>query len=48
MSNQSLIIYRFNSLYQILKELEFELNFNIAEVDNGVSLNKSVGNLNTI
>ena len=46
MSNQSLIIYRFNSLYQILKELEFELNFNIAEVDNGVSLNKSVRNLN--
>ena len=46
MSNQSLIIYRFNSLYQILKELEFELNFNIAEVDSVASLNKSVKNLN--
>ena len=46
MSNQSLIIYRFNSLYQILKELEFELNFNITEVDSEVSLNKYVKNLN--
>ena len=46
MSNQSLIIYRFNSLYQILKELESELNFNIAEVDSEASLNKSVKNLN--
>ena len=46
MSNQYLIIYRFNSLYQILKELEFELGFNIAEVDNKVSLEKSVKNLN--
>ena len=46
MSNQYLIIYRFNSLYLILKELEFELGFNIAEVDNKVSLEKSVKNLN--
>ena len=46
MSDQYLIIYRFNSLYQILKELEFELGFNIAEVDNEISLKKSVKNLN--
>ncbi len=46
MSTQSLIIYRFNSLYQILKELEFELSFNISKADNEVSLEKSIKNVN--
>ena len=46
MSTQCLIIYRFNSLYQILKELEFELSFNIFEANNEVSLEKSIKNSN--
>ena len=46
MSAQSLIIYRFSSLYQILKELEFELSFNISEVNNEVLLEKSIKNKN--
>ncbi len=45
MITQYLIIYRFNSLYQILKELEFELNFTVVEADNEISLEKSVKNL---
>jgi hypothetical protein len=32
MNNQNIIVYRFNVLYQILKELEGELPFNIIEI----------------
>jgi len=33
MINQTLIVYQFTTLHQILKELENNLNFNIIEVD---------------
>ena len=33
MSNQNLIIYKFNLLYNIFEELGLELNFNIICVD---------------
>ena len=33
MNNQTLIVYQFTTLHQILKELENNLNFNIIEVD---------------
>tara|TARA_Y100000768_G_scaffold360950_1_gene318596 strand:- start:771 stop:1334 length:564 start_codon:yes stop_codon:yes gene_type:complete len=45
MNNQNLIIYRFNSLYQILKELEPELNFKVFEVLNEKLLNNEIKNL---
>ncbi len=40
MSNQNLIIYKFNGLYQILEELSLDLNFNIIVADNEESLNE--------
>ena len=33
MKNQTLIVYQFTTLHQILKEIENNLNFNIIEVD---------------
>ena len=38
MSSQNLIIYKFNSLYQILKELDLDFNFKITYADNENSL----------
>ena len=46
MSIQNLIIYKFNSLYHILKEIGLDLNFNIIFVDSENSLNEQVRNLN--
>ena len=46
MSTQNLIIYKFTSLYHILKEIGLDLNFNIIFVDNEKSLNEQVSNLN--
>ena len=46
MNNQNLIIYQFSSLYQILKELELNLNFNIIEVLSEKKLNLETKNLN--
>ena len=46
MSIQNLIIYKFTSLYQILKEIGLDLNFNIIFVDSENSLNQQVSNLN--
>ena len=40
MSTQNLIIYKFNGLYQILEELDLDLNFKIINVDNEESLNE--------
>ena len=40
MSTQNLIIYKFNELYQILEELDLDLNFKIIVVDNEESLNE--------
>jgi len=44
-SNQNLIIYKFNSLYHILEELDLDLNFKIIFVDSENSLNKMIKNL---
>ena len=46
MSAQNLIIYKFTSLYHILKELGLELNFNISFADNKNSLKDKIKNLN--
>ena len=45
MSNQNLIIHRFNSLYHILKELEQDLNFEVFEATNEKNLNNLVSTL---
>ena len=45
MSTQNLIIYKFNSLYHILEELDLNLNFNIFSVDNFDTLNDKVNKL---
>ena len=45
MSNQNLIIYRFNSLYHTLKELEQDLNFEVFEATNEKNLNNLVSTL---
>ena len=46
MNNQNLIIFQFSSLYQILKELEQNLNFTITEVSSEKKLNLETKNLN--
>jgi hypothetical protein len=46
MSIQNLIIYKFTSLYHILKELSLDLNFKISFIDSEGSLNDKVKNLN--
>ena len=46
MSIQNLIIYKFTSLYHILKELSLDLNFKITFIDSEGSLNDKVKNLN--
>tara|TARA_Y100001970_G_scaffold257479_1_gene336220 strand:- start:118 stop:681 length:564 start_codon:yes stop_codon:yes gene_type:complete len=45
-SNQNLIIYKFNSLYHILEEVGLDLNFNILLAESENSLNEKVKNLN--
>ena len=45
MSNQNLIIYKFNSLYHTLKELEQDLNFDVFEATNEKNLNNLVSTL---
>ena len=42
---QNLIIYKFNSLYHILEELDLDLNFNIIIADNIDSFNNKVKGL---
>ena len=39
MSNQNLIIYKFDTLYHTLKELEHDLNYKILEADTEKNLN---------
>ena len=46
MITQNLIIYKFISLYHILKELDLDLNFKISFIDNNISLNHKVKKLN--
>ena len=45
MKHQNLIIYQFPILYQILKELEEDINFNISEAKSQDSLRKQKMNL---
>tara|TARA_B100000900_G_C20461790_1_gene667594 strand:- start:378 stop:941 length:564 start_codon:yes stop_codon:yes gene_type:complete len=46
MNNQNLIVYRFNSLYQILKELEEDISFKIIEISDEKVLTNEIKNLN--
>ena len=46
MNNQNLIVYRFNLLYLILKELEKDINFRIIEISDEKSLINEINNLN--
>jgi DNA-binding response OmpR family regulator len=46
MNNQNIIVYRFNRLYQILKELENEIHFKIIEISDEKSLINEIKNLN--
>ena len=46
MSNQNLIIYRFNELYQIFDELSLDSNFKIFLADSENSLNDILKNFN--
>ena len=46
MNNQNIIVYRFNLLYQILKELEEDLHFRIIEISDEKSLTNQIKNLN--
>tara|TARA_A100001388_G_scaffold277211_1_gene267377 strand:+ start:1748 stop:2326 length:579 start_codon:yes stop_codon:yes gene_type:complete len=43
---QNLIIFKFNTLYRILEELDLDLNFKITLADNQNSLNEKLKNLN--
>ena len=45
MSEQNLIIYKFNSLYHILEELDLNLNFKVTFVESENSLNNMITNL---
>ena len=40
MNNRNLIIYDFNSLYNILEELNLNINFNVLEASNEKLLNE--------
>ncbi len=46
MSVQNLIIYKLTSLYDILEELDLDLNFKIIFANSEISLNQKIKNLN--
>jgi hypothetical protein len=46
MNNQNIIVYRFNPLYQILKELEDDIHFKIIEISDEKTLTNEIKNLN--
>ena len=46
MNNQNLLIYNFTLLYQVLEELNLDLNFKIIDVPNEKFLENHVNNLN--
>jgi len=46
MNNQYLIVYKFNVLFQILEELDLDLNFKIIQESNEISLKQKIKNLN--
>ena len=45
MDNQNLIIFRFKPLYEIIKELEENINFKVFEASNEKILNDKLNNL---
>ena len=45
MNNQNIIVYRFNPLYQILKELEDDIHFKIIEISDEKSLTNEIKKL---
>jgi uncharacterized protein (DUF1499 family) len=45
MNNQNIIVYRFNFLYQILKELEEDIHFKIIEISDEKTLINEIKNL---
>ena len=45
MNNQNIIVYRFNLLYQILKELEDDIHFKIIEISDEKALTSEIKNL---
>ena len=46
MNNQYIIVYRFNLLYQILKELEEDIHFKIIEISDEKALTNQIKDLN--
>jgi hypothetical protein len=46
MNNQNIIVYRYNLLYQILKELEEDIHFKIIKISDEKALNDEIKNLN--
>ena len=46
MNNQNIIVYRFNLLYKILKELEEDIHFKIIEISDEKTLTNEIKNLN--
>ena len=46
MNNQNIIVYRFNLLYQILKEIEEDIQFKIIEISDEKVLTSEIKNLN--
>ena len=46
MSNQNLIVYKFNSLYHILEEIDQDLNFKVILIDSENSFRDKVKKLN--
>ena len=46
MNNQYLIVYKFNVLFQILEELDLDLNFKIIQETNETSIKQKIKNLN--
>ena len=46
MNNQNIIVYRYNLLYQILKELEEDIHFKIIEISDEKTLTNEIQNLN--
>ena len=46
MNNQNIIVYQFNFLYKILKEIEKEIHFKIINISNEKLLTNEIKNLN--
>ena len=46
MNNQNIIVYRFNPLYQILKELEEDIHFKVIQISDEKALTNEIQNLN--